>query len=102
MIADSKGVAFGGKLAVFDFGERHRYLQVPDDLYDDLYPPAYMAGARVHTNSWGVRYGYTSMDTDTDSFHDFPAMTILYAAGNDGNYGSETVGTPGQRISFQQ
>ena len=60
-----------------------------------------MAGARVHTNSWGASYyGYTSMDIDTDSFlYDFPAMTILYAAGNDGNYGSETVGTPGQSIS---
>ena len=101
MIADSKGVAFGGKLAVFDFGDANGYLLVPDDLYDDLYPPAYMAGARVHTNSWGASYyGYTSMDIDTDSFlYDFPAMTILYAAGNDGNYGSETVGTPGQSIS---
>ena len=77
---------------------------LPDDL-TDLFQPAYTAGARIHTNSWGsARAGvYTRSSQDVDRFmfehRDFLA---LFSAGNEGvdNNGdglidADSIGSPG-------
>ncbi len=59
---------------------------IPDDLHQ-LYQPAYNAGARVHSNSWGsdAAGDYTLDSANTDDFiWDNPDMTITFSAGNDG------------------
>jgi Subtilase family len=50
-----KGIAYGAKIAFFDamYGYQS-YLSIPS-LYDYVFPIAYKAGARVHSNSW---FGY--------------------------------------------
>ncbi|HFQ92390.1 MAG TPA: hypothetical protein ENK32_00140, partial [Anaerolineae bacterium] len=61
-------------------------LGLPDDLVD-LYQPAYNAGARVHSNSWGAddNGAYTANSVSTDTFiWNNPDMTITFSAGNAG------------------
>ncbi len=61
-------------------------LFTPLDLYN-LFQPAYDAGIRIHSNSWGANYSseYTTESVNTDSFiWDNSDMTILFAAGNKG------------------
>jgi len=86
-------------LAFFDIGPpTGGGLDVPDDLVNDYFMWAYMAGARIHTNSWGSATSeYTIFSYDVDDFmYQFKDMLILFAAGNDGSCGSEpfTVGSP--------
>jgi hypothetical protein len=52
------GMAPSAKLAFLDIGvdDAANDLMVPWDLSDELYPPAYQAGARLHSNSWGGGY----------------------------------------------
>lgn len=62
---------------------------IPDDL-GKLFGQAYQANARVHTNSWGTPFPGTQRpyDTGAEGIDDFvwnnQDMTILFAAGNDG------------------
>jgi len=76
---------------------------LPDDLHD-LFGPAYTAGARVHTNSWGAddngQYSQNSRDVDDFMFL-HRDMLILFAAGNagldtDGNgvIDNDSIGSP--------
>jgi subtilisin family serine protease len=60
-------------------------LSAPTDLYN-LFAPAFTAGARVHSNSWGSNIPtYTDKQRAADAFiHDNPTFLILFAAGNDG------------------
>ncbi len=61
-------------------------LALPDDL-NDLYQPAYDAGARIHSDSWGsaVEGEYSTDSMTTDEFiWDHPGMLVVYAAGNEG------------------
>ncbi|MBW3670628.1 MAG: SDR family oxidoreductase [Acidobacteria bacterium] len=59
---------------------------IPADL-SDLFSPAYTAGARVHTNSWGAsvygQYNANSAEADTFNWNN-KDMVILFAASNDG------------------
>lgn len=59
---------------------------IPDDL-KQLFSQAYSAGARIHTNSWGAavagRYNTDSQNVDQYNW-DRKDMTILFAAGNEG------------------
>lgn len=63
----------------------------PKDL-GQLFDEAYQAGARIHTNSWGtplpldnVQKPYDTSAENIDQFvWDHQDMTILFAAGNDG------------------
>ena len=62
-------------------------LATPSD-FSTIFQPAYDAGARVHTNSWGANYqnnGYHTyaLRIDTQA-HNLDDLTILYAMGNDG------------------
>ncbi|MGP8323537.1 MAG: S8 family serine peptidase, partial [Methanosarcinaceae archaeon] len=66
-----------------------------------LFQEAYDDGAKIHSNSWGSDdyrlYGnYTSSSQYVDQFMwDNKEMLIVFAAGNDGKNGSNTVFPPG-------
>ncbi|KAK0638491.1 peptidase S8/S53 domain-containing protein [Cercophora newfieldiana] len=51
-----------------------------------LFRPAFERGVYIHTNSWGGGRGFAAQTTDSidDFAWRYPAMTILFAAGNDG------------------
>ncbi|MFD3540406.1 S8 family serine peptidase [Streptomyces sp. NPDC058662] len=56
----------------------------------DLFEPAYQAGARVHSNSWGAatQSAYTIDSDDVDSYvHQRRDMLVIIAAGNEGTAG---------------
>lgn len=79
------GMAAGAKLAFFDIGQREvGKLDVPFDMAI-IFRPAYAAGSRLHSNSWGGGYWYDSYCLEVDEFlfenDDFMAV---FAAGNDG------------------
>ncbi|WP_320170521.1 S8 family serine peptidase [Maridesulfovibrio sp.] len=67
-------------------GGNGRLVGIPSDL-NDLFQPAYDAGARIHTDSWGTTGpgDYSSESLNTDQFmwakKDF---LVLFAAGNGG------------------
>jgi subtilisin family serine protease len=102
-----KGMAPGAKLVMQGVEDAKGGLGgIPEDL-GVLFKQAYEAGARIHTNSWGVPAAsggtvYNAQSQAVDRFiWEHPDYTILFAAGNDGdhdqngqtNYG--TVSTPG-------
>ncbi|MGB9776676.1 MAG: S8 family serine peptidase [Anaerolineae bacterium] len=79
-------------------------LATPTQLINN----SYSLGARISSNSWGCIYPYCPGDYDSESQeYDYRVrdarptvtgnqeMVIVFAAGNDGNYGSNTVGSPG-------
>jgi len=58
---------------------------IPDDL-NLLFGPAYGAGARIHSNSWGggtATYGLSSLQID-EFMWKHPDMLVVFAEGNDG------------------
>ncbi|MBN2209437.1 MAG: S8 family serine peptidase [Candidatus Coatesbacteria bacterium] len=74
----------------------------------DLLGDAYSAGARIHSNSWGDGYyserGYTStciewdmavLDVEPDEAGT-QRLIVVKSAGNDGEYGSSTISSPGE------
>ncbi|CAM9326926.1 unnamed protein product [Chrysoparadoxa australica] len=87
--AEDNGLAFEAKLAVFDFGDtlRGNALDVPGDLYLMMLQPAYEAGARVHSNSWGtLNNEYNRLDHEVDRFlHERRNTLVVVAAGNCGD-----------------
>jgi hypothetical protein len=95
---DYNGIASDAKIAFFDIGidNVNEDLTLPYDIKSSLYPPSYMAGARIHSNSWGGGYCYDSYSIETDSYlYDNQDFLIVYAAGNDGGQGYYTVLSPG-------
>lgn len=59
---------------------------LPDDL-NDLFNAAYLAGARIHTNSWGADNAglYNASSRQVDEFMwNHRDMLILFSAGNEG------------------
>ena len=92
-----KGMASGSKIAFFDIAGEFSYgLSLPDDLAVTLFPPAYSAGARLHSNSWGGGYFYDAYCTEVDQYlYQHSDFLILFAAGNSGDYGSGFVIAPG-------
>ena len=90
------GLAHNAKLTMFDV-EIDNQMFVPS-LYHIALPPAYAAGARVHSNSWGCRgiTSYTSKALDVDEYmYENPDFLFVVAAGNDGALGMDSVGSPG-------
>jgi hypothetical protein len=77
---------------------------LPGDL-TALFQQAYLAGARIHTNSWGAPLAgdYTQNSRAVDQFMwDHPDMLILFSAGNagvdtnaSGVIDEDSVGSPG-------
>jgi hypothetical protein len=100
------------KIAFFDIaGPTSQALTVPSDINRYLFPWAYMAGARIHSNSWGTENGvrlkfvyvlthqgaYSSSSGDADMFSfNNKDFLILAAAGNSGNCENSfySVGSP--------
>lgn len=66
-----------------------------------FFDQAYAQGARIHTNSWGDQENthpqndYTAACVDADEFMwTHPDFLLLFAAGNDGARGDDSVGSP--------
>eukprot|EP00602_Paraphysomonas_sp_CaronLab_P003300 CAMPEP_0185020344 /NCGR_PEP_ID=MMETSP1103-20130426/2933_1 /TAXON_ID=36769 /ORGANISM="Paraphysomonas bandaiensis, Strain Caron Lab Isolate" /LENGTH=880 /DNA_ID=CAMNT_0027551175 /DNA_START=787 /DNA_END=3429 /DNA_ORIENTATION=+ len=90
------GLITEAKLAMFDV-QAKGHMYVPS-LYSVGFPPAYAAGARVHSNSWGCRgiASYTSYALDIDEYmYEHPDFLVVVAAGNDGAAGMDSVMSPG-------
>ena len=83
---------------------------IPTDQagWDTLFQDAYDAGVYVHSNSWGERADLAdSIYEDNDIYYDQHVrdvaastagqqpMVITTSAGNGGNYGTQTIGSPG-------
>ena len=96
-------MAPGAKLMAYDFGDAEQSLTTPfSSLYaQQMYLPAYNAGARVSSNSWGyfdsstssaAIYGYDSGYVDEMIF-DNDDFLVIYAAGNYQNpHGDMSIG----------
>lgn len=96
--SEYNGLAYNSQITMFDVAVNDGdWLDVPS-LYDISLPPAYKAGARVHSNSWGTpKMGsYSSKALDVDQFMvDNPDFLFVVAAGNDGRTGYTSVHSPG-------
>jgi hypothetical protein len=94
------GHAPGAKIAFFDMEKSsspNDGLYIPSPMATYVFQPAYNAGARIHSNSWGsFMNSCDSDDLTIDSFQyahtDFLA---IFAAGNDGSEGFYSIGSPG-------
>ena len=85
------------QITMFDVDANGDWLDVPS-LYHIALPPAYEAGARVHSNSWGTPGigSYTSKALDVDRFMlENPDFLFVVAAGNAGRSGYTSVHSPG-------
>ena len=68
------------------YADGYYLLGIPDNLLN-LYQPAYNAGARVHSNSWGsdALGDYTADSASSDSFMwSNPSFLVTFSAGNSG------------------
>jgi len=91
------GVAYEAKVSFTDIGVGDGPgLSVPNDLVNNFFNIDYDNGARLHSNSWGANVNaYTLSASDVDEFmHTFDDMLILFAAGNSGQQGPGSVGSP--------
>jgi subtilisin family serine protease len=118
VFSEENGVAPGAKIAFFDIG---RALPSPSPspaslssppsslgysmaaipimiprLSSVLFPTAYAAGARVHSNSWaGGLTLYTEYSLEVDSYlYENPDFLVVLAAGNRGMFGPGSIGSP--------
>jgi hypothetical protein len=89
------GMAPAAKIAMFDIGEiQVNALLVPADMAT-IYSATKSAGGKVHSNSWGGSYWYDSFSIETDIYaYANDDMVLVYAAGNSGTAGVETVLSP--------
>eukprot|EP01041_Mallomonas_annulata_P012146 gene12146-25492_t len=94
------GIAYNAKIAFIDIGNTNAAtLSIPPDLYNQVFKPLYETGARIFTNSWGstgsAANKYTAEAQNIDKFMvDYPDTLIFFAAGNEGDLGYNTVGSP--------
>ncbi len=87
-----KGMAPGAQLVFQAVEDKDGSLGgIPEDL-TQLFQQAYDAGARIHTNSWGIPVTsggdiYNAQSSQVDRFMwEHRDYTILFAAGNDGDH----------------
>ncbi|TFJ84083.1 hypothetical protein NSK_004556 [Nannochloropsis salina CCMP1776] len=93
----NQGMAREAKIAFFDIADEHGNLSTPSDFHRMLFPPAYEAGARIHSNSWGINVGeylFDAMKIDQYAY-EHQDFLIIYAAGNYGEDGFHSIGSPG-------
>lgn len=87
------GVAPNAKLAFVDCGVSGGGLSIPSTA-EALYGPSYLAGSRIHSNSWGSSFsgsGYYA-NNDVDQYlYDHTDSVIFFAAGNSGMIGYNTI-----------
>ena len=90
------GIAPHAKLAFFDImgDDESGDLFIPY-FFQDLFEPAYFAGAKIHSNSWGGGFAYDSFCLDVDDYsYNHPDFLAFFAAGNDGFQGAYTILSP--------
>ncbi len=91
-----KGMAPGAQLVMQSLSDTEGGLVLPPEGLPALFEQARLAGAQLHTNSWG--YSTTAYESEATAVDDYTWLhkdfTILFAAGNAGPY-SGTVSTPG-------
>ena len=90
------GMAYDAKLAFFDIGTPGGYrLDVPDSLFDDMFPFAKRVGSNIHSNSWGGDANKNDQNTIDIDYYSFKNQDflVLVAAGNAGD-GAGTLCTP--------
>lgn len=92
----SRGMASGAKTSFFDIGNSGSDSLDVSPSIDAIFDSAKYSGAAIHTNSWGTStYYYSYFDSMVDEYlYNNPDMLVLFAAGNDGNNGKTTVGSP--------
>lgn len=93
-----KGLASKARIIFFDMENTKEEFYSPSDLYNNYFDVFYNFGVRIVSNSWGSieEYEYDSQCRHVDKFiWENNDMTIVFAAGNDGESGFNTVGTPG-------
>ncbi len=92
-----KGVAYDSRIAFFDIGEPgSTKVFPPRNLAKTMFPPAYNAGARIHTNSWGSDLNsYTTDARNIDRYTwEHQDFVVIVAAGNAGPLPGGSIGTP--------
>eukprot|EP00753_Platysulcus_tardus_P001382 PLAT11314.1.p1 GENE.PLAT11314.1~~PLAT11314.1.p1 ORF type:complete len:1096 (+),score=456.19 PLAT11314.1:51-3338(+) len=91
------GMAYNAKIAFYDIGVAGQpSLQVPNQIENAIFQPAKQMGAHLHTNSWGANanaYSPNARSVDIFTFANQDFM-VLVAAGNSGNQGPGSLGTP--------
>ncbi len=88
------GNAIGARLIFQDIGTSGGGLELPDDVYEDMWGASYDSDSRVHTNSWGGGTGteYAGLVVIADEFiWNNKDYNILFAAANDGRGGAHTI-----------
>jgi serine protease AprX len=86
-----RGTAPGVQLYIQSLMDKYGHLTgLPVDLYE-LFEEAYLAGVRIHNNSWGAdaasRYMANSLEVD-EFVADHRDMLVVVAAGNEGSAAS--------------
>jgi len=92
---DGQGHGANGFVVVV-FDEHGNWI--PEEDYYSIWQSAYTNGARINNNSWGSASGgaYSLSDTHADDIQwDYRGYLLLAAAGNSGDIGANTVGSPG-------
>ncbi len=100
--AVENGLAQGASLYFQDISASSGIVTPPIDL-QELFAPAYAAGARVHSNSWGCSASkpsdcnrYSLLAYEVDAFTaNHPDFLVVFAAGNAGRAGGSVIGTVG-------
>lgn len=94
------GTTPDAKISFFDIGneesEANSNLVFPQDIDNDIFVPLYESGAFIMTNSWGTtNNNYDTLASRVDEFmNDNPDALVLFSAGNSGDLGGSTVGSP--------
>jgi subtilisin family serine protease len=98
--AANNGLAVGASLFFQDISASVGLITPPIHL-QQLFAPAYAAGARVHSNSWGCSgnkptdcnvYSLAAREVDAFMFN-HPDFLVVFAAGNAGSSDSSMIGT---------
>ena len=93
------GNAIDARLIFQDIGTSGGGLELPEDVYNDMWGASYNSGSNVHTNSWGGGTGseYDGLAVTADEFiWDHKDYNILFAAANDGRGGAHTISQQGE------
>jgi hypothetical protein len=97
VFSEENGVAPGAKIAFFDIGFSLSTLPLAiPRLHSVLFPTAYGAGARVHSDSWaGGLQSYAEHSLEIDSFlYEHTDFLAILAVGNSGLLGPGHIGSP--------
>lgn len=83
--SNGKGIAYGAKIIMQDIGQGPFPSVFPPKDYHNMFFPAYSAGSRIHSNSWGSG-NPNWYDTRSEMIDNFTwnnkDFLVLFAAGN--------------------